>query len=123
MGSNTRNVFISSLSKIFWGFVMLRSPWFSFGEAGRLPPSGYTGGVDDIIARSCPRCEEWRQEAQVVHFQRSDGARQVLCTKNNHARSANPDKNTVGLALWICRFLIFKRRLESWMLNVRPAGH
>eukprot|EP00913_Durusdinium_trenchii_P032953 g30849.t1 len=31
-------------------------------EAGRLPPSGYTGGVDDIIARSCPRCEEWRQE-------------------------------------------------------------
>jgi len=32
------------------------------GEAGRLPPSGYTGGVDDIVASSCPRCEEWRQE-------------------------------------------------------------
>lgn len=27
-----------------------------------LPASGYTGGVDDIAASSCPRCGEWRQE-------------------------------------------------------------
>lgn len=40
-----------------WGLVALNS------QAGRLPPSGYTGGVDDIVASSCPRCEEWRQEA------------------------------------------------------------
>ena len=37
-------------------------------EAHGLPASGYTGGVDDIAASSCPRCGEWRQE--VLRLQR-----------------------------------------------------
>ncbi|CAL1161810.1 unnamed protein product [Cladocopium goreaui] len=79
-------------------------------EAGRLPPSGYTGGVDDIVASSCPRCEEWRQE--VLDLQEEARELDAQCKARIEFRS--------GQARKVEDLLIAKRRIEAKLLS---AGH
>ncbi|CAK9022706.1 EF-hand domain-containing protein [Durusdinium trenchii] len=81
-------------------------------EAGRLPPSGYTGGVDDIIARSCPRCEEWRQE--VLDLQEEARELDAQCKARIEFRS--------GQARNVEDLLIAKRRIEAKLLSAGGAA-
>eukprot|EP00434_Breviolum_minutum_P010721 symbB.v1.2.009455.t1/scaffold601.1/size182750/19 len=84
-----------------WGLVALNS------QAGRLPPSGYTGGVDDIVASSCPRCEEWRQE--VLDLQEEARFLDAQCKARIEFRS--------GQARQVEDLLIAKRRVEAKLLS------
>mmetsp|Transcript_30043 Transcript_30043/g.69434 ORF Transcript_30043/g.69434 Transcript_30043/m.69434 type:complete len:196 (+) Transcript_30043:80-667(+) len=72
-------------------------------EAGPLPPSGYTGGVDDISASSCPRCPEFRCE--VSNLQEEARKWDAECKARIEFRR--------GLAGRIENMLIEKRQIEA----------
>ncbi|CAJ1382678.1 unnamed protein product [Effrenium voratum] len=75
-------------------------------QAG-LPASGYTGGVDDIVASSCPRCPELRQ--QVIEVQ--DEARQLdaQCKARIEFRREQARK--------VEELLIAKRAIEAKLMS------
>eukprot|EP00439_Symbiodinium_sp_Y106_P075183 s1317_g14.t2 len=62
-------------------------------EAEPLPPSGYTGGVDDISASSCPRCPEHRQE--VLDLQAEANKWDAECKAQSQVRAREGSEEDV----------------------------
>ncbi|CAE7463319.1 unnamed protein product [Symbiodinium pilosum] len=76
-------------------------------EAEPLPPSGYTGGVDDITASSCPRCPEHRRE--VLDLQAEANKWDAECKARIEFRR--------GRARKIEDMLIEKRQIEARLFS------